>query len=197
MSHAAELIVLTNQGATPGVKELAAAFARASGHKVTVIQEDGRRWSRDSTAAPRTLITGNPRRDGGLVKKGQGRGRHGDAVRARRSRPFGARRRAETRHQHGRSLQGDIARGEVDRLFARLQRPECRGGDRAARPHRAVEAKDVLTGGGTVPVTLFLARGDFEIGIQQTNIMVGVPGTDYVGPLPGFLNKPCQPASRL
>ena len=31
----------------------------------------------------------------------------------------------------------------------------------------------------------------FEIGIQQTNIMVGVPGTDYVGPLPGFLNKPC------
>jgi molybdate transport system substrate-binding protein len=22
--------------------------------------------------------------------------------------------------------------------------------------------------------------------------MVGVPGTDYVGPLPGNLNKPCQ-----
>jgi molybdate transport system substrate-binding protein len=44
------------------------------------------------------------------------------------------------------------------------------------------------TGG---PVTDYLAHGDFEIGIQQTNIMVGVPGTDYVGPLPGFLNKPC------
>ena len=50
--------------------------------------------------------------------------------------------------------------------------------------------KTVFTTAG--PVTDYLARGDFEIGIQQTNIMVGVPGTDYVGPLPGFLNKPCQ-----
>ena len=42
------------------------------------------------------------------------------------------------------------------------------------------------------PVTDYLARGDFEIGIQQTNIMVGVAGTDYVGPVPGEINKPCQ-----
>ena len=52
-----------------------------------------------------------------------------------------------------------------------------------------LKAKTTFTGGG--PVTDYLARGDFEIGIQQTNIMVGVPGTDYVGPLPGNLNKPC------
>ena len=52
-----------------------------------------------------------------------------------------------------------------------------------------LKAKTIFTTGG--PVTDYLARGDFEIGIQQTNIMVGVPGTDYVGPLPGFLNKPC------
>ena len=52
-----------------------------------------------------------------------------------------------------------------------------------------LKAKTTFTTGG--PVTDYLARGDFEIGIQQTNIMVGVPGTDYVGPLPGFLNKPC------
>jgi hypothetical protein len=31
---------LTKQGATPGVREVAAAFERASGHKVTVIQEE-------------------------------------------------------------------------------------------------------------------------------------------------------------
>jgi molybdate transport system substrate-binding protein len=41
------------------------------------------------------------------------------------------------------------------------------------------------------PVVEYLARGDFELGIQQTNIMVGAPGTEYVGELPGFLNKPC------
>ena len=43
----------------------------------------------------------------------------------------------------------------------------------------------------------YLARGDFEIGIQQTNIMVGAPGTDYVGALPGFLNKPCPSSVAL
>ena len=46
MSHAAELIVLASQGNLPGVNELAAAFARTSGHKVTVLQEGARRWSR-------------------------------------------------------------------------------------------------------------------------------------------------------
>ena len=51
------------------------------------------------------------------------------------------------------------------------------------------------TGGG--PVTDYLARGDFELGIQQTNIMVGVPGTDYVGPVPGFLNEPCPSSVAL
>ena len=54
-----------------------------------------------------------------------------------------------------------------------------------------IKPKVQLTGGGTGPATFFLARGDFELAIQQTNIMVGAPGTDYVGPVPGFLNKPC------
>ena len=36
VTTAAELVILTNQGATPGVRELAAAFERVSGHKVTV-----------------------------------------------------------------------------------------------------------------------------------------------------------------
>ena len=47
-----------------------------------------------------------------------------------------------------------------------------------------LKPKVQLTGGGTGPVTFFLARGDFEFGIQQTNIMVGAPGTDFVGPVP-------------
>src|SRR5262249_42724976 len=51
-------------------------------------------------------------------------------------------RRAQTRHQHGRSLQGDVARGQIDRLFARLQRHKYRRGDRATRPHRSVEEQD-------------------------------------------------------
>jgi hypothetical protein len=38
---AAELVMLTNQGVTPGAREVAAAFESSSGNKVTVIQEAG------------------------------------------------------------------------------------------------------------------------------------------------------------
>ena len=109
---------------------------------------------------------------------------------------FGAGWRAETRHQHRGSLQGDVARGEVDRLFARLQRHAISAeGIAQLGLTEQLKAKTKFTSGG--PVTDYLARGDFEIGIQQTNIMVGVPGTDYVGPLPGFLNKPCPSSVAL
>ena len=49
---AIELVILTNQGATPGVKEHAVAFARASGHKVTVIQEEGAALTHVEPARP-------------------------------------------------------------------------------------------------------------------------------------------------
>ena len=53
-----------------------------------------------------------------------------------------------------------------------------------------LKSKTTFTTNG--PVTDYIARGDFEIGIQQTNIMVGIPGVDLVGPLPGSLNKRCE-----
>jgi molybdate transport system substrate-binding protein len=54
----------------------------------------------------------------------------------------------------------------------------------------AVKSKTTFTTTG--PVTDYLARGDFELGLQQSNIMAGVPGVDYVGPVPAPLNKSCQ-----
>jgi hypothetical protein len=48
------------------------------------------------------------------------------------------------------------------------------------------------------PVVEYLAKGDFDLGIQQTNIIVGVPGgSEYVGPLPDFLNDPCRSSVAL
>ena len=41
MGEAAELIVLTGQGGAPGGQDPRRAFARTSGHKVTVLQEIG------------------------------------------------------------------------------------------------------------------------------------------------------------
>src|SRR5205085_3315762 len=55
-----------------------------------------------------------------------------------------------------------------------------------------LKSKTKFTGEGGGPVTDYLKRGDFELGLQQSNIMVGVPGVDFVGPLPAPLNKPCQ-----
>ena len=60
MSHAAELIVLASQGNLPGVNELAAAFARSSGYKVTVFQEEGKALEQRLSNGPADLITGNP-----------------------------------------------------------------------------------------------------------------------------------------
>src|SRR5688572_11886340 len=71
VTTAVELTILTNQGATPGVRELAAAFSRTSGHKVTVIQEEGAALERRINTGPADLVTGNPPAIDALVKSGK------------------------------------------------------------------------------------------------------------------------------
>jgi molybdate transport system substrate-binding protein len=186
---AAELIILTNQGATPGVRELAAAFESASGHKVTVIQEEGAALEQRINNGPADLITGNPGTIEDLVKNGK--------VVARTVTPF-------VLAGLGLSVRAGAPKPDistVEAYKATLLAAKSVGYSRGCSGTNIGEgiaqlglteqlkAKTTFTTGG--PVTDYLARGDFEIGIQQTNIMVGVPGTDYVGPLPGFLNKPC------
>src|SRR5436309_7584598 len=187
-AHAAEITILVNQGATPGVRELAAAFSRASGHKVTVIRADDavlQQRLKDGTA---DLITGNPGPIDELVKSGK--------VVAGTVTPF-------VRAGLGLSVRAGAPKPDistVEAYKAALLAAKSIGYSRGCSGTNVAEGiaqlglsgqsknKTVLTTAG--PVTDYLARGDFEIGIQQTNIMVGVPGTDYVGPLPGFLNKP-------
>ena len=52
---AADLTIVTNQGAVPGLKEIAAAFSRKTGHKVTVMLAEGAYWSNAWRAARSTL----------------------------------------------------------------------------------------------------------------------------------------------
>src|SRR5262245_65987991 len=68
---AADLVILTNQGATPGVRELAAGFSRASGHKVTVIQADDAVLQQRLNDCTADLITGNPSQIDEVVSKGE------------------------------------------------------------------------------------------------------------------------------
>ena len=186
---AANLVILTNQGATPGVKELAAAFERASGHKVTVMQVEGDALEQRIASGPADLVTANPPAIEDLVKKGKVVGATvtpfvlaglGLSVRAGVPKPdistvdaYKATLLAATSIGYSRGCSGtNIADG-----IAQLGLTE------------QLKGKTIFTSGG--PVADYLARGDFEVGIQQTNILVDVPGTVYVGPLPGFLNKPC------
>src|SRR5437899_12658864 len=68
---AADLVILSNQGATPGVRELAAAFSRASGHNVTVIQADDAVLQQKLNDGTADLITGNPGPIDELVRNGK------------------------------------------------------------------------------------------------------------------------------
>jgi molybdate transport system substrate-binding protein len=189
--HAFDLTVLASQGNLPGVNELAAAFARTSGHKVTVLQEMGKALEQRLSDGPADLVAGNPSMMEELLKKGQlvtgtvtpyMLAGLGVSVRAGAPKPdistvdayakalVTAKSIGYSRGCSGQHVEQGIAQlGLTDRL----------------------KPKVVLTGGGTGPVTFFLARGDFELGIQQSNIMVGAPGTDFVGPLPGAVNIPC------
>jgi molybdate transport system substrate-binding protein len=191
MAHAAEIIVLASQGNPPGLNELGAAFARASGHKVTVLQETGKALEERIGNGPADLIAGVPEAIEALVKKG--RVVAGSATPYMLA-PLGVSVRAG-------APKPDIGTVEAyaKALLAAKSIGYSRGcsGDNAAKGiaelglTEQLKPKIVLTGGGTGPVTFFLARGDFELGIQQTNIMVGAPGTDFVGPVPGHLNLPC------
>jgi molybdate transport system substrate-binding protein len=192
---AADLIILTNQGATPGVREIAAAFSRATGNKVTVIQEAGAALDRRLANGPADLITGNPEPIEDLVKKG--RVVAGTAV------PFAL-------ASLGVSVRAGAPKPDistVEAYKAALLAAKSIGYSRGCSGTHAAEgiaelgiadqlkSKTVFTENG--PVVEYLAKGDFEIGIQQTNIMVGAPGTDYVGVPPGFLNKPCPSSVAL
>ena len=193
---AAELVVITNQGATPGVRELAAAFERASGHKVTVIQEDAAALERRlNSNGPADLITSNPAPIAELSRQGR--------VVAGTATPF-------VLAGLGLSVRAGAPKPDISTvaaykaaLLAAKSIGYSRGcsGTHAAEGiaelglNEALKGKTVFTGGG--PVVEYLAKGDFEIGIQQTNIMVGAPGTDYVGAPPGFLNKPCPSSVAL
>jgi molybdate transport system substrate-binding protein len=195
-AEAADLVILTNQGGTPGVSELAAAFAKATGNKVTVLQEAaGPALDRLLDTGPADLITANPGEIDDLVKKGK--------VVAGTAAPFAV-------AGLGLSVRAGVPKPDistVDAYKAALVAAKSIGYSRGCSgTHIAqgieklgltaqLKPKTVFTQNG--PVVEFLAKGDFDVGIQQTNIMVGAPGTEYVGALPGVLNDPCPSSVAL
>lgn len=190
VANAADLVILTNQGAAPGVRELGAAFERVSVHTVSVIQPNDATLARRIGDGTADLITGNP----DVIQEHVANG----VVAAETVTPF-------VLAGLGVSVQAGAPKPDistVEAYRATLLAAESIGYSRGcsgthaaegiARLGLADELADKTTRTENGPVTDYLARGKFEIGIQQTNIMVDVPGSDYVGPVPGNLNIPCQ-----
>ena len=193
---AADLVIISNQGATPGVRELAAAFGQKTGHKVTVIQEDGAALERRLAAGGQAdLFAVNPGGLEALAKKG--------LVVAGTATPF-------VLAGLGLSVRAGVPKPDISTVAAykaALLAAKSIGYSRGCSGTHAAQGieklglaetlkpKTVYTTSG--PVVAALAKGDFDVGIQQTNIMVGAPGTEYVGALPGFLNDPCPSSVAL
>ena len=189
-ANAADLVIVSNQGAMPGMRELGAAFSRATGHTVTVIQAEGETLEHRLSSGTVDLVTQNPGPMEQLVKDGKIVGSTvtpfvlaelGVAVRAGAPKPdigtaeaYKAALLAAKSIGYSRGCSGTNVGAGIAQLGLTEQ----------------LKAKTIFTTDG--PVTDYVARGDFEIGLQQTNIMVGVPGVDFVGPVPAPLNKPCQ-----
>jgi len=189
-ASAADLVIVSNQGAMPGLKELAAAFKRDSGHNVTVMLAEGEALDQSLKSGTADLVSQNPEPMEKLVKDGW--------IVANSVTPFQL---AEL----GVAVKAGAAKPNIatsDAYKSALLSAKSIGYSRGcsgtnigagiARLGLTEQLKNKTTFTTTGPVTDYLARGDFEIGLQQSNIMAGVKGVDFVGPVPAPLNKPCQ-----
>src|SRR5215472_13606071 len=190
-AHAADLVIVTNQGAMPSLNEIAAAFSRATGNHVTVILAEGNDLERRFQSRTVDLVSQNPGPMAELVKSGKivansvtpcQLAELGVAVKAGAPKPdistpekYKAALLAAKSIGYSRGCSGT----NIGASIAQLGLTET------------LKAKTVFTGNNG-PVTDYLKRGEFELGLQQSNIMAGVPGVDFVGPVPAPLNKPCQ-----
>jgi molybdate transport system substrate-binding protein len=191
VAQAAELVVYTGMGSANGTYEVAEGFQKASGHKVTVSYESGPSLTQKLDAkAPADLITTGVEGMAALVKAGHilpgtntpfGMAGLGVSVRAGAARPdvstpeaFKAAMLAAKSIGYSRGCSGQHAAAIMQKIGIADQ----------------IKDRVKLTGGG--PVVEYLAKGDFEVGIQQTNVMHGVSGSDYVGHIPAKIDQPCQ-----
>jgi molybdate transport system substrate-binding protein len=187
---AADVVIVTNQGAVPGLNELGAAFTRATGNHVTVILAEGDTLEQRLANGTVDLVSQNPEPMEKLVRSGRivansvtpfQLAELGVAVKAGAPKPdistpqaYRSALLAAKSIGYSRGCSGTNIGAKIAQLGLTGQ----------------LKGKTVFTSMG--PVTDYLVRGDFEIGLQQGNIMAGVAGVDYLGPVPAPLNKPCQ-----
>jgi molybdate transport system substrate-binding protein len=188
MSQAAEITIFTSMGSISGVTDLAAAFERSSGHKVKVgIRIGPALIQAIKKDEPGDIVANFTQTFPSLIKQGKvvagtpvefARAGVGVAVKKGAPKPnistvdaFKAAMLAAKSIGYSKSGSGMIA----DRALAKL-------GIADQIKHKV----RYIVG---IPVAEFVANGEVEIGMQQTNALIPVVGVDYVGPLPGALQE--------
>ena len=184
-AQAAEITVLLNQATESGVRELAAAFEKASGHKVIVSFQGGPALNQKVNAGEGDLVSSGLAQINDWVKSGKlvagsvveyGRVGNGVAVKAGTSKPDISTPEAFKQAMLNAKSIGHTNAGTGPfntRLFQKLGIYD--------------QIKDKITIVEGRLVAAAVAAGDIEIGIQQTNVIQPHPGTEYLGPLPAEL----------
>jgi molybdate transport system substrate-binding protein len=182
--EAAEITILTSQGVLSAVKDLAPAFERATGHKVVITSESGGAlMQKINSNTPADLVAQGPDVVDDLIQKGKvaagsrvdlARAGVGVAVKAGAPKPDISTTDAFKRTMlEAKSIvyaktgfSGVYAAKVMERLGIADQ----------------IRSKTMLVEG--IPVAAIVAKGDAEIGLQQINVILPIPGADYIGPLP-------------
>jgi molybdate transport system substrate-binding protein len=184
-AQAAEIVVLGSQGNISGIRDLAAGFERASGHKVVANQERNV-MEKVNTNAPADVVTGNPPVIDDLISKGKVVGRRVDFARA----GIGVAIKAG-------APKPDLSNTEA---FVRMLRnaksigySTVGSGLMAANIIKNLGLTDELKARTKFldgfPAAEAVARGEVEIALQQINVILPVKGAELAGPLPSELQQ--------
>lgn len=181
-ARAAELTIFLNQATESGVRELAAAFEKATGNKVIVSFQGGAALDQHINSAPGDLASLTFGQFEEFIKNGKivagsvveyGRVGNGVAVKSGAPKPDISTAEAFKRAMLDADSIGYTNAGTGPFNTRLLQRLGI---------YDQVKDKIKIIQGRLVAAAV--AAGDVAIGIQQTNVIQPYAGTEYLGPLP-------------
>ena len=185
-ARAADITIFLNQATASGVRELAVGFEKATGHKVDVSFQAGQGlYQKIVSGAPGDVVSLGLEQFDDYIKQGKvvagsvveyARVGNGVAVKAGAPKPDISTPEAFKRAMLDAKSIGhtNVGTGPFNtRLFQRLG------------IYDEIKDKIKIIQGRLVAEAV--AAGDVEIGIQQTNVIQPVAGTEYLGPLPAEL----------
>jgi molybdate transport system substrate-binding protein len=184
-AQAAEITILASQGSISGVRDLAAGFQGATGHRVIATQE-ANVMTKVNAGAPADIVTANPPVIDDLIKQGKvvgsrvdfARAGIGVAIKQGAPKPDVSTTEAFVRMLRNAKSIGYSTVGSglmVANIIQRLGLTE------------ELKARTKFLDG--FPAAEAVARGEVEIAMQQINVILPVAGAELAGPLPAELQQ--------